>query len=197
MSTEHRDFSNESSKLILKGLCLILFCRSPHTGVRVVQIVRHVRALSVWRESAPSVVQRARSAPALQPQPSPAPHLANTPTGMINVTHSHKSSYKCFARGHLTSLLFTLLQYVRWWTGERLWHGGQLACLGCLWPQQQSLLRTTLHRWQQSELRAPRCVCCPWDRAQQANCSYCCGASIEGAEQQQPFNHQWNTWPHR
>lgn len=31
-----------------------------HKGVKVVQIVKHVRALSVWKESAPSVVQRVR-----------------------------------------------------------------------------------------------------------------------------------------
>ena len=61
-----------------------------HTGVRVVQIVRHVRALSVWRGSAPSAVQTARSAPALQPQPSPAPHPANTPTGTISTNDSEK-----------------------------------------------------------------------------------------------------------
>ena len=63
---------------------LLLFPLLLHADVRAVQIVRRVRALSVWRESAPSAVQTARSAPALQPQPSPATHLANTPTGKVN-----------------------------------------------------------------------------------------------------------------
>lgn len=29
-----------------------------HKGAKVVQIVKHVRALSAWKESAPSVVQK-------------------------------------------------------------------------------------------------------------------------------------------
>lgn len=69
----------------------------PHTGVRGVRIVRRVRAPSAWRESAPSVVRRARSAPALRPQPSPAPRLANIRTGRVNSSHSHRSSFKYFA----------------------------------------------------------------------------------------------------
>lgn len=84
-----------------------------------------------------------------------------------------------------TPLLFTHSQYVRRRTGERLWHGGQLARLGCLWPRHQSLCGATLHPRQQSELRAPCGMCRPRDRAQQANCSYGRGTSDEGAEQQQ------------
>lgn len=49
-------------------------------NVRAVQIVRHVRAPSVWRESVLLAVQTVRSAPVLLPQPNPAPHLANTQT---------------------------------------------------------------------------------------------------------------------
>lgn len=74
------------------------------------QIVRHVRALSVWRGSAPSAVQTARSAPALQPQPSPAPHPASTPTGTTNTTDSKKKLLQMFCfhftlqqRNHLSN----------------------------------------------------------------------------------------------
>lgn len=96
MSTDHWVPSNDISKLVLKHLSYFLLL-SLHTGVRVVRIVRRVRALSVWRESAPSAVRTARSALALQPQPSPALHPANTPTGTINTNDSSKSSYRCFA----------------------------------------------------------------------------------------------------
>lgn len=54
---------------------------SYHPGVRVVGSARRARAPSAWRGSAPSVAQRARSAPARQPRPSPALRHANTPTG--------------------------------------------------------------------------------------------------------------------
>lgn len=56
------------------------------------QIVKRVRALSVWRESVLSAVQTARSVPALQPQHSPAHHPANTPTGKVG---SNVDSSKC------------------------------------------------------------------------------------------------------
>lgn len=49
-------------------------------SVRGVQIVKRVRAPSVWRESVLSAVQTVRSAPVLLPQLSPAHHPANTPT---------------------------------------------------------------------------------------------------------------------
>lgn len=68
-----------------------------HTGVRGAQIVRLARAPSAWRESAPSVVRRAHSAPALRPQRSPAPHLANIRTGRVNSSRWHRSSCKYFA----------------------------------------------------------------------------------------------------
>lgn len=72
-------------------------CVCLHTGVRVVQIVRHVRAPSVWRESVPSAAQTAHSAPAPQPQPSPAHHPANTQTGTIETRQFKQSSHICFA----------------------------------------------------------------------------------------------------
>lgn len=89
------------SKTVLKKSkmeCFILFVS--YLGVRAMQIVRHVRALSVWRESVLSAVQTVHLAPALRPQPSQAPHPANTPIGKVNVVHSsnpftdkvHKSS---------------------------------------------------------------------------------------------------------
>lgn len=68
-------------------------CVCLHTGVRVVQTVRRVRAPSVWRECVPSAVLTARSAPAPPPQPSPAPPPANTQTGTVNATHSNKHMF--------------------------------------------------------------------------------------------------------
>lgn len=63
------------------------------TDARVMQIVRRVRALSVWRESVPSAVQTARSVPALQRQHSPVHHPASTPAGKVNVDSNKASTY--------------------------------------------------------------------------------------------------------
>lgn len=125
--------------LFLKKTSLFFHIFSLHAGVRVVRSARRARAPSAWSGSAPSVVQRARSAPARRRRPSPALRHANTPTGVTNATGLNAVGF-FISCGSLKLLpACSSSQHVGRRAGERLRHRGRLAHLGRLRSRRQSL----------------------------------------------------------